>query len=180
MENQRLVNFMNQELSNYFVMNVKLHRYHWFAKGHHFFHLHEKFQELYEMFAEDLDEIAERILMIGGRPLATMKKYLKEATLEEASADDEETEMVSQLLADLRKIATEMNENGIPLAEELRDAPTADLLTTLCGKIEKYIWMFDAYLREEQEHQRGMREMNEEAGYRRNRTDRGGENFTQH
>lgn len=178
MENKRLIAFLNQELSNYYVMNVKLHRYHWYAKGHHFFQLHEKFQELYEMFAADLDEIAERVLMIGGKPLATMVKYLKETTLEEVTADDEEIEMVSQLTRDLGKIATELKQTGIPLAEELRDAPTADLLTGLSGKLEKYIWMFSAYM-EETEHS-GVGEMNEKADYRGDRTDCSGENRTQH
>lgn len=180
MENQKLINFLNQELSNYYVMNVKMHRYHWFIEGRNFFQLHEKFQELYEMFMEDLDEIAERILMIGGRPLATMKKYLKEATIQEATADDEEVEIIDQLLGDLSQLTDEMLNTGIPLAEELKDAPTADLLTGLSGKLEKYIWMFKAHIGKENEQQTGLRETNEETSYRNSGPDRSGENHTQH
>ncbi len=99
MESQRLINFLNQLLSNYFVMYVKLHRYHWYVQGRHFFQLHAQFEEMYQATANDLDEIAERILMINGKPLATMSKYLKEATIEEATADDKENEIIAQRTA---------------------------------------------------------------------------------
>lgn len=145
MENQKLVNFLNQLLSNYFVMYVKLHRYHWFVQGRHFFQLHEKFEEMYEMTAEDLDKIAERILMIDGKPLATMIKYLKEATLEEANADDKENEMIMQLKQDYKQLIKEIREQGIPLASEQEDEPTLDMLIAIQGKLEKYVWMLTAY-----------------------------------
>ncbi|MFC2950036.1 Dps family protein [Virgibacillus sediminis] len=145
MENQRLINFLNQLLSNYFILYVKLHRYHWFVQGRHFFQLHETFEEMYEMIAEDLDGAAERILMIGGKPLATMSKYLKEATLPEATADDKENEMTARLLEDFTQIIQEIREEGLPLAEENSDQPTVDLLTVYQGKLEKYCWMLRAY-----------------------------------
>lgn len=146
MENKHLVHFLNQLLSNYFVMFVKLHRYHWFVQGKHFFRLHEVFEEMYDMFGEDLDEIAERILMIEGKPLATMAKYLDEATLQEANADDKETELMSQLKEDYEQIIKEIRETGMPLAEELADEPTLDMLIEIQGKLEKYVWMLRAYL----------------------------------
>ncbi|MBP1968023.1 starvation-inducible DNA-binding protein [Virgibacillus natechei] len=145
MENQKLVNFLNQLLSNHFVMYVKLHRYHWFVQGRHFFVLHEKFEELYQGFAEDLDEIAERILMIGGKPLATMSKFLKEATLIEANADDKEDEMIAQLIQDFEQIISEIRNEGMTYAEDQKDEPTIDLLISIQAKMEKHIWMLRAY-----------------------------------
>src|SRR5690606_7174303 len=126
-------------------MYVKLHRYHWFVQGRNFFTLHEKFEQLYEMFAEDLDEIAERILAINGKPLATMVKYLKETTLTEANADDKESEIVSQLEHDFQQIVKEIKEEGLSLVEENEDEPSADLLIGLQGKLEKEIWMLKSY-----------------------------------
>lgn len=149
MENKHLVNFLNQTLSNYFVMSVKLQRYHWYVQGKHFFVLHEKFEELYEMFAKDIDVIAERILMIKGRPYATMAKFLEEATLVEANADNKEEEMISQLKDDFQQIIKEIKEKGIPLAEELKDEPTLDLLIEFQGKLEMQVWMLRAYLAED-------------------------------
>lgn len=145
LDNQKLINYLNQLLSNYFVMYVKLHRYHWFVQGRHFFALHEKFEEMYNMFADDIDKIAERILMIDGKPLAIMEKYLKETTLEEATADDKENEMISRLKKDYEQIINEIKQEGLPLAEENKDEPTVDMLISLQGKLEKYVWMLTAY-----------------------------------
>jgi starvation-inducible DNA-binding protein len=145
MENQRLVNFLNQLLSNQFVMYVKLHRYHWFIQGRHFFQLHALFEEMYSKFASDLDTVAERILMIDGKPLATMSKYLKEATLVEANADDKEDEIMEQLMEDYKQLISEIREQGFHLADEWSDEPTKDLLVSLLGSYEKYIWMLSAY-----------------------------------
>jgi starvation-inducible DNA-binding protein len=146
MSEQRLINFLNQELSNFNVMYVKLHRYHWFIQGHHFYRLHALFEELYNEMAENLDEIAERILAIGGKPLATMTKYLDETTLKEAQADDKETEILNQLQADFGQMIKEIKETGIPLAEELHDEGTIDLLVGYLKQFEKHCWMFRAYL----------------------------------
>lgn len=145
MDNQKLINFLNQLLSNHFVMYVKLHRYHWFVEGMHFFQLHEKFEEMYKKFANDLDEVAERVLMIHGKPLATMSKYLEETTLIEANADDKEEEIIEQLLEDYNQLVSEIKEVGIPLATENKDEPTLDLLVGLQNDYEKYIWMLSAY-----------------------------------
>ncbi|GGA62402.1 Dps family protein [Ornithinibacillus halotolerans] len=145
MENQKLINFLNQLLSNQFVMYVKLHRYHWFVQGKHFFNLHALFEEMYNKFAEDLDAVAERILMIDGKPLATMSKYLKETTLVEASADDEEDEIIDQLHADFKQLIEELRDVGFKLADERNDEPTKDLLISLLGSYEKYVWMLSAY-----------------------------------
>ncbi|GGJ84752.1 DNA starvation/stationary phase protection protein [Lentibacillus kapialis] len=145
MDNQKLINFLNQLLSNYFVMYVKLHRYHWFIQGRHFFQLHDVFEDMYNTVADDLDEIAERVLMIDGKPLATMAKYMKVTTLVEATADDKEDEITAQLTKDYQQIVTEIKGDGIPLAADNHDEPTVDLLVTLQGKLEKYIWMLSAY-----------------------------------
>ncbi|SEQ55859.1 starvation-inducible DNA-binding protein [Virgibacillus subterraneus] len=146
MDNQKLINFLNQLLSNYFVMYVKLHRYHWFIQGKHFYQLHDVFEDMYKTIESDLDEIAERVLMIDGKPLATMIKYIKESTLEEATADDKEDEIVRQLISDYKQIISEIKNEGIPEASERKDEPTVDLLVTLQGKLEKHIWMLQAYL----------------------------------
>ena len=41
-----------------------------------------KFEELYTESATHIDEIAERILAIGGKPVATMKEYLEISSIQ--------------------------------------------------------------------------------------------------
>lgn len=145
MKNQKLIQFLNQLLSNYFVMYVKLHRYHWYVQGEQFFQLHQQFEEMYKTFGQDLDMIAERILMIDGQPFATMIKYIKEATLTEASADNLNSEMIDQLVADYEQMIEEVQEEGIKYAHDVGDEPTLDMLISVQSKLEKYVWMLKAY-----------------------------------
>ncbi|WEG11965.1 DNA starvation/stationary phase protection protein [Pullulanibacillus sp. KACC 23026] len=145
MENQKLINFLNQELSNFYVLHVKLHRYHWYIQGHHFFNLHALFESLFEEMAERIDTLAERILAIGGKPLATMSKFLDEATIKEAQADVKEDEVISHLESDLSQIVKEVKETGFSLTDEAKDKPTEDLLIGLVGDFEKHLWMLQAY-----------------------------------
>lgn len=149
MDNQRLINFLNQLLSNQFILYVKLHRYHWYIKGKNFFRLHEYFEELYERTSEQFDETAERILMIGGKPLATMSMFLKQGTLEEANADDTVDEMVDQLIKDIDQVAKEIRETGIPLAGEFEDEPTTDMLIEQLSAFEKDLWMLRSFQEDE-------------------------------
>ena len=85
---------MNQQLTNWTVLYTKLHNYHWYVKGPNFFTLHVKFEELYTETATYIDEIAERLLSIGGQPIATLKETLEVATIQEATGDEKAEEMV--------------------------------------------------------------------------------------
>ena len=58
---------------------ANLRGFHWNIKGHGFFVLHSKFEDLYNGAAEKVDEIAERILMLGGTPANKYSDYLKMA-----------------------------------------------------------------------------------------------------
>src|SRR5699024_12628123 len=66
------------------------------------------------MCKQQIDQVVELIHVLEGRPFATMEKYIKEATIEEAIADDETTEMIQQIIAD----TTEMQENISKLMED--------------------------------------------------------------
>lgn len=140
-----LVKVMNQALANWNVLNTKLHHYHWFVTGRDFFTLHEKFEELYNEGFGYVDEIAERILTIGGKPISTLKEYLETATIEEAKGGETADEMVEQLIKDFDQLAKEF-EKGIEVAEENNDDPTVDLFIEMKASVEKHNWMLKAYL----------------------------------
>lgn len=53
--------------------------------------------------------------------------------------------MIARLIEDYQQIIKEIKEEGIPYASERNDEPTVDLLVTLQGKLEKYVWMLHAY-----------------------------------
>ena len=64
---------MNEYLANQMTMYIKLHNMHWYIKGKGFFTLHAKLEELYNATATTIDEVAERMLMIGASPVASLQ-----------------------------------------------------------------------------------------------------------
>ncbi len=144
---ENLYSALNVQISNWSVLYTKLHRYHWLVKGPLFFTLHEKFEEFYDEAASVVDEVAERLLTIGGTPVATMKEYLNLATLEETKGETTSNEMVSSLIADYKQLKSELKELA-DLADEQNEDATNDLAVGLIAKIDTHIWMLSAYLGE--------------------------------
>ena len=138
-------NVLNQQLANWNVLNTKLHNYHWFVKGPHFFTLHAKFEELYNEAGSIIDELAERILMVGGKPVATLKEYLEKATINEASSGLSAEEMVQSLVDDFSTVSKELKD-GIEVAEQNKDQVTADQLLGIVASLEKHNWMLNSFL----------------------------------
>lgn len=142
-----LYSALNVQISNWSLLYTKLHRFHWFVKGPQFFTLHEKFEEFYNESADVVDEAAERLLAIGGTPVATMKEYLALATLEETAGETTANEMVRSLVNDFKQLSLELNELA-KLADENRDDNINDFAVGLIVKLDTHIWMLSAYLGE--------------------------------
>ncbi|PLR84441.1 DNA starvation/stationary phase protection protein [Bacillus canaveralius] len=143
---QELIQSLNKQVANWTVLYVKLHNFHWFIKGPHFFTLHEKFEELYNEAAVYIDELAERILALEGRPVATMREYLELSSVKEATGSENEEDMVRTISDDFSTVAAELQE-AINLAEAAEDEGTADILIGIKKSLRKHTWMFNAYLK---------------------------------
>lgn len=137
-------NHLNRQIANWSVLYIKLHNYHWYVKGSQFFTLHAKFQEFYEEAALHVDEIAERLLAVKGKPLATMSEYLKTASVKEASGNETAEEMVDQLINDFTTVIGELKE-GMEAAQSDGDETTADMLLAIHTSLEKHVWMLSAF-----------------------------------
>ena len=66
-----LVNNLNGLLANFQIYYQNLRGLHWNIKGKNFFELHVKFEEFYTDSQVKIDEVAERILTLQGKPLHT-------------------------------------------------------------------------------------------------------------
>lgn len=142
---QALHQQLNLQIANWTVLYTKLHNYHWFVKGANFFTLHEKFEELYNETAGYIDEIAERLLAIGGTPVATLREALAVASLSEASGKESADQMVQNIIADFGKLVEELKQ-GIAAAVDAEDEASGDLLLGIVSSLEKHRWMLNAYL----------------------------------
>jgi starvation-inducible DNA-binding protein len=135
----------NLQIANWNVLYTKLHRFHWYVKGPHFFTLHAKFEELYDEAAATIDELAERLLSIGGSPISTLKEYLQLATIEETNKVLTAEEMVQTIINDFSLIIAELK-MAMVAADQNEDEITSGMFEDLSEKLEKHNWMLNSFL----------------------------------
>lgn len=136
---------LNKQIANWGLLYVKLHNFHWYVKGNQFFTLHVKFEELYNEAALHVDELAERLLSIGGQPAATMKAFMELSSLKEASSTETATKMVEAVIEDFTILTQELKA-GMQACEEVQDETTSDMLLAIQTSLEKHRWMLQSFL----------------------------------
>lgn len=136
---------LNTQIANWSLLFVKLHNFHWYVKGNQFFTLHLKFEELYNEAALHIDELAERLLAIQGKPPATMKQYLELSSIKEATNTENANQMVETLIKDFDTVLAELKE-GMEIAQAAGDETTSDMLLAIRTSLEKHRWMLSSFL----------------------------------
>ena len=131
-------------LADFQVYYTNLRGFHWEIKGRGFFVLHEKFESMYDDAAAKVDEIAERILTLGGTPENKYSGYLKVARIPEVSGVSSSKEAVDNVLNTYKHFIAE-ERKLIGLAEEANDVVTADMLTGYLKEQGKMVWMLVAF-----------------------------------
>ncbi|WP_429842623.1 Dps family protein [Brevibacillus sp. FIR094] len=144
MENT-LNSVLNKQVANWTVLYTKLHNFHWNVKGPHFFTLHAKFEELYNEAAANLDSLAERVLSIGGKPVATLAACLNTASITEAEGSETAEQMVETIARDFSILIDELK-LAMETANQADDEATADMLLGIRSGLEKHIWMLKSFL----------------------------------
>lgn len=142
---KQLTDIVNQQIANWSVLYTKLHNYHWYVKGEQFFTLHAKFEEFYNEAALYIDDLAERLLALDGKPVATMKECLEMASVKEATGEETAKDMVAVLVEDFTMLTGELKE-GMDVAEQAGDETTGDMLLAIHKELEKHIWMLKSFL----------------------------------
>jgi starvation-inducible DNA-binding protein len=133
-------------LANYQLYYQNLRNFHWNVGGKEFFELHTKFEELYTDASDKVDEIAERILTLGGHPIGNYSDYTAISSIKEANSNVPGTDMVQQVI-ESHEILIEKVKTVIAEANENEDEGTLDILPAYVSYFEKLNWMFKAYLR---------------------------------
>ena len=145
MSQQDVVKELNQQVANWTVAYTKLHNFHWYVKGPNFFSLHEKFEELYNEASQYVDDLAERILAIGGNPVGTLKESLEISIVDEAGKNYSAEQMVEAFSNDLTHISEQLVKS-IEVAGEADDDVSEDMFIGMKNSVDKHNWMFKSYL----------------------------------
>ncbi len=143
---EKLYEGLNKQVANFSVFFTKLHHYHWYVSGPSFYPLHEKFEQFYDEINELYDAYAERLLMIGGSPVSTLKGYLSLTSLKEASGVEKPEAMIKHILDDFKLLDGELKALLV-IAQEQDDEVTSDIIIATLTSFEKHIWMLTSTLK---------------------------------
>ncbi len=137
---------LNGLLADYQVHYQRMRAYHWNVKGPRFFELHAKFEELYTAAALKVDALAERILALGGEPLATLRAQLEAASLKEDPQTHVGAEaLVKATIRDFEALNGSLRKTA-RAASQAGDDATFNLLEPMADEQEKTMWMLKAFL----------------------------------
>ncbi len=137
---------LNELLANYEIYYQNLRNFHWNVTGPNFFELHAKFEELYNAANLGVDEVAERILTLGIRPLSSYDEYIKNATIKEAKEVHDAKQMV-EIVRDNLNTLLNLEREVLEIAAEQNDEGTVSMMSEYITGKEKVVWMLSAYLK---------------------------------
>ena len=136
---------LNKLLANYQMFYQNLRGFHWNIQGRAFFELHVKFEELYNDAIMKIDEIAERILTLGGTPFHTYSDYMMNSTIKEAKNVNDSEGTVTTTLTNFKTLL-EIERSILELSGNADDEGTNSQMSDYITEQEKTIWMLSAYL----------------------------------
>lgn len=144
-ETKVLIDKLNGLLANFQIYYQNLRGLHWNIKGKNFFELHAKFEELYTDSQVKIDEIAERILTLQGKPLHTFTDYIEHSKVpvgKDISNDEESVHLVVNSLSSLLEIEREI----LTLSGDVDDEGTNAMMSDFIAEQEKTMWMLNSWL----------------------------------
>lgn len=143
---------LNQLVADLSQFAVIIHQTHWYMRGSEFLTLHPKMDEYMDEINDQLDEVAERLITIGGSPYSTLGEFLQATNLSDEKGTYVKTidERMKRLVAGYQCLQA-VYQKGIEVSGEEGDDVTQDMFIEFKGAVEKNIWMLCAKLNQASE-----------------------------
>jgi starvation-inducible DNA-binding protein len=141
----KVIEHLQQQLANAFVLYVNYKKYHWETYGPLFPELHRLFDAHASSVLATVDELAERIRMLGGRPVADSRKLAEKSRVVVATAATTR-QMVEESATNESAVIVEVRE-GAQAADDAGDPGSADLFSRLVQMHEKHLWFLTEILK---------------------------------
>jgi starvation-inducible DNA-binding protein len=136
---------LNQLLSDLQMVYQNQRTLHWLIAGPDFHMLHNLFEEYYTETADVIDEVAERILMLGGVPLHTFNDYVQTSKIEAVSNVAKGKDSLKTVVDNYEYLLKTYREL-LELSGDNNDEGTSAMLSDLIAGTEKKLWMLKATL----------------------------------
>jgi starvation-inducible DNA-binding protein len=140
------VGLLNATLADTIDLTNGVRMAHWTVRGPHFAALHALFETFYDQLGTATDDIAERVVQLGGTPDGTTQLVGEKSRLDAYPTGLRDGIDHVKALADRYAALAATVRAGIDAADEAGDADTADLMTGLSRTLDKALWMLEAHL----------------------------------
>src|SRR5262245_23774709 len=141
-----VVEALRRQVANAFVLYSNYKHYHWQTYGPLFRDLHKLFDKFAEEVLSTLDELAERVRMIGQDPPAHPLNVVDIASVSAAAPHSTMREMVEEANHNVLIVVKDMRQ-AAKLADEHGDPGTVDLFSRYVQVHEKHQWWLRDILR---------------------------------
>ena len=134
-----IVEHLQTQVANAFVLYTNYKHYHWQTYGPLFRDLHLLFDEFANAVLATVDDFAERIRMIGQNPVSRPDDIMKQATVQVADREQSMRSMIEEAAANLITVISEMR-SAARVADDENDPGTVDLFSRHVQIHEKHEW----------------------------------------
>jgi starvation-inducible DNA-binding protein len=147
-EDHPVIRHLQTQVANAFVLYANYKHYHWQTYGPLFRDLHLMFDEFANAVLETVDEMAERIRMIGPDVEAVQLLQLqKKANIHSAESKQSMREMIQEADANLMVVIKDIRD-AARAAEENNDPGSNDLFARTVQIHEKHEWFLRQVLKQ--------------------------------
>lgn len=138
---------LNQIVADVTQSHMLVHQHHWYMLGGRFLKIHPYLDEVMDELLEQQDDVAERLIAIGGDPISTFEEVLDLTRIKDQKGNwnysmDEHLQFIVDAYEQLKKDY----EEGIKVSADEGDDSTNDLLIACHTAVEKRLWMMKAEL----------------------------------
>lgn len=123
---------LNALLANLTVEYHKLQKQHWYVAGSDFFQAHAQLEELYDGLLPAIDDVAELLLQLGGKPIASLAEVLSAADISERA---DEPLASAEAFASVREDFSRLLEQ----VSAIKDQADAESNHLVSAKMDEYI-----------------------------------------
>jgi starvation-inducible DNA-binding protein len=146
-EDHPVVQHLQRQVANAFVLYANYKHYHWQTFGPLFRDLHLMFDEFGKAVLDTIDEFAERIRMIGPDVQNVQLRQMQDAaSVHSAAASQSMREMIEEADANLLIVIKDMRD-AARAADENNDPGTVDLFSRVVQIHEKHEWFLREVLK---------------------------------
>ncbi|KLU05998.1 Non-specific DNA-binding protein Dps / Iron-binding ferritin-like antioxidant protein / Ferroxidase [Rhodopirellula islandica] len=141
--NQEVTSLLQHNLTDLIDLALLMKQAHWNVVGQNFRSIHLQLDEIIETVRAGSDEVAERIVTLGGPADGRSSTVVAESELEEYPGGFVKVSETIAKVADALKQMIDSLRSAIEKLGEL-DAISEDMLIALSGELEKHLWMLQA------------------------------------